>query len=183
LLSKEGGLVMKKSLFISMILSALLAFTGSAWALSLVDVGGLDKFVDAAKLGNSSDADELSWVNGLLGTKYLSLVKYDTPKDATWQYLTDPNAVALQLKGIPEYFLIKTGNVGTFDHFLFKNSNDWAVVDLMTSFGDGYEIKNLGKFSHIDEIGSTPVPEPGTILLLGAGMFGLAIFGKRRMQA
>lgn len=35
-------------------------------------------------------------------------------------------------------------------------------------------------FSHDGENGSNPVPEPGTVVLLGAGLLSLAIYGKRR---
>jgi hypothetical protein len=173
-----------RKLLTSMVLGGLLAFAGSAWALSLADVGGLDPLVTngAAKLANSGDALELAWVNSVLGTNYTTMVKYDTPGISSWQSLTDPNCVALQLQDTPAFYFIKTGNVGTFDHFLFSNTNDWAALNLLSSFGEGYEIKGFGKFSHTGELGSTPVPEPGTFLLLGGGLFGLAIFGKRRMK-
>jgi len=33
------------------------------------------------------------------------------------------------------------------------------------------------------DLGSAPVPEPGTMMLLGAGFLGLAVYGKRRKSA
>ncbi|GAB4371725.1 MAG: hypothetical protein Kow00128_19850 [Deltaproteobacteria bacterium] len=44
-----------------------------------------------------------------------------------------------------------------------------------------YDISAKAPFSHDAE--SAPVPEPGTMILLGSGLIGIAIFGKRKIQA
>jgi len=164
------------------------ATTASAYTIGLtnVDVGARDIFLANTKLGNSGDTTELLWVKSILGYEVTFDAKYDTQGGAGWiQTKENATTYALALDTRPEYFLIKTAN-GTFDHFLFQNQAglDWAIVNLTQDFGEGYSIKNIGKFSHVNEYGTgaAPVPEPGTMLLLSVGMFCLAIYGKRYMN-
>lgn len=174
------------------------ATTASAYSISGNDIGGLDQYIAGEVLGNSGDAVEVSWVNQELNayfgvTTYNftvgDLTKYDTEDGAGWVETDqfDPErVVAFALETAPAFYFVKTGNLqsGPYDTFLFANnaSLDWAVLDLDTSFGAGYEIRGIGKFSHNGELGSAPVPEPGTIILLGAGFLGLAAYGRKRIK-
>lgn len=186
---------MKKNI-LALLVCALVVFSGSAWSYTIgvtpdpiIDVGAIDTFLDAEDLGNSGDTVELSWVNtflmdkGLITTPYTTMVKveYDNPSDV-WKVTNESSKVyAAQFNSYqPEFFFIKTGNTSTGDHFLYQNVAElnWAVVDLAQS---GVEIKNIGKFSHIGEVG-TAVPEPSALLLLGFGLVGLAGVGVRKFR-
>lgn len=80
----------------------------------------------------------------------------------------------------PEYLTIAFfGNTSTFDEVIAALNDE--------SFRIGLHIQSLplpdgDSDSYVNDGHGAPVPEPGTMMLLGVGMFGLAIFGKRRMN-
>lgn len=176
---------MKKSILMSMLLCSLV-FVGNAWSLTVnagaTQVGVLDTLIGHTNLQNSGDDTEIAWVKEVTGEDVTLEVKYNSTQ-VNW-LLTDADDVyALHLLGLPKYFLIKTGNVvGPDDTFLFLNNTEleWAVVSVGA---DIVAVDMIEKVSHLDEFNNTPVPEPGTVLLLGAGFLGLAIYGKRRRNA
>lgn len=188
---------MKNILLAGFISLTMMMSAESVMALYLsdgTDVGGIDRiFTDASgdfamtNLGNSSEAEELAWVNevlGLTGDAIFTTFVKDDDLNGDWKGVEDGVfAYSLSVSTSPEYFLIKAGNIKetNFDHFLFENKTgyDWAVVEL-NDMGIT-DIKNVSKLSHLDQFGTAaPVPEPATILLFGTGLIGIAGFSRKK---
>ena len=75
----------------------------------------------------------------------------------------------------------------TFDGNLIGNIDLWADghIDVLVSqtpftIGDFYLASS--ELTAYGDDGTAPVPEPGTIVLLGAGLAGLGLYGRRRMR-
>jgi hypothetical protein len=137
-----------------------------------------------AYLENSGDQSELTWIRTVLDSdEYVILDKYDV-EDYPWETVEGENSiVASKLLGTPNYFFIKigNGNIGGSDHYLYENIGElsWAVVDYSKWGYDDIKLVNIGRISHVGEVSAAPVPEPSTCLLLGFGLIGIAILGKK----
>lgn len=80
---------------------------------------------------------------------------------------------------ISQTFTVDSSLVPEFNQMIAaKNFFFWFAEE--TWFDDNFKL-NSASLS-IDGQAAAPVPEPGTMILLGLGMAGLAVYGKRRMN-
>jgi hypothetical protein len=182
---------MKRHILAIMVVFGLLAFASAGWAVPAAVVGGVDPLYvspfNPALLPNSGDPMETTWIQWVLGADATLDFKTDN-FGAGWETVDGTGLWAWQLPDAFEYFYIKIGTgglpPGTPDHYLFTNvdSTDWAVVDPLATFGPLATRNNfnMGRFSHIGGVGgTTEVPEPSSLLLLGIGMVGVVGFRKK----
>jgi hypothetical protein len=179
---------MKKTFLTALVAGVLLVGTAGlvqATSMTLEEAGGyVDTLKYSGNLGNAGEAAELGWVTSVLGGTYTFEFKDDSLDDEWFDISNLPaGRYAHALTSAPDYFLIKTGNIGgtANKHFLYQNlaSVDWAVIDLVAL---GIGSTNIDKISHITGFDGTPVPEPTTMLLFGTGLAGLAGMVRRRKE-
>jgi hypothetical protein len=183
------GVLYMKHIFLSYLAVGVIVsgFFGTASALTMTDVGGTaDTLIAQTNLINSGDAEELAWVNSVLGGGYTLEFKVNTTS-SNWEAIVDATGIyAYEATEEPDYFLVKTGsNSGnTNKWFLFDNigSLNWAVISLVDMGFSEINIANIDKISHIDGFGDNqPVPEPASMVLMALGIGGiLAIIRIRR---
>jgi hypothetical protein len=178
---------MKK--FISPILFFLCCFLflcGSALAITMADVGGIDPWKSYTSLSVPNESNAKGWIEGELeGDDWF----ISDPFAATWQQIGGSGSTvwATSLEGAPEYFYIflAPGQEPKNNAWLYKNEPEltWAVIDISEWEGI-YEPPgtpggiNIGRISHLRAIG---VPEPATGLLLGVALFGIGIISRKKL--
>ena len=185
---------MNKSFLLVGIICGLLLFGGNAMALTIHDgtlVGEVDELIAQTNITPSKENQE-AWIQSEIGEEYFVTEEKYSVSSSDWQEVFDRSILvdftwATELKYAPEYYFIKIGTGGlsgnTDDHFLYRNlaEMNWAVIDFSKWGFDESTNINIGRISHIGEIGGTPVPEPGMVILLGIGLLGLAFYNRKRL--
>lgn len=186
------------------IISMFVSFT-NANALIIdatsVYVGETDVLKTYTTLDNSGNG-EITWLSSVLGSDFVVTdfiqTEFDDKRTESdpWQITDQEYTYAFDFGDVgpySSYFLIKLGGgnaealglLGT--HFLYDNGEieRFAVVSLWdfisASVDDEIPLMSIDIFriSHLGSAAPAPVPEPSTLLLLGSGLVGFAIYRRR----
>lgn len=178
---------MKLSKFAAGVGTALtMGLSAAAWSIPSGSVGDIDTLVASSTLANYNPASEEAWVESVLGFDIDFVDRLDQGIDLSLELVDGTTDVyAMAFTGKTDYFVVKTGagsSLGGSTVFLFENIDflSWGVFD-MSDMGFASNV-TVRKVSHVSTFYNRdqPVPAPGAAALIGLGLAGLGLAGRRR---
>jgi len=137
---------------------------GSGWATIQAVNGNLSSLVFTNDATNTNKYGDFDFRGQLSSTGKITITAVDQLNQSFVFDITD----LAQNANLPRMGIV-------------SNDGEWLKSVTISTDTFFNEVKQI-EFS-LQEAPTTPVPEPGTMMLLGAGFLGLAVYGKRRKSA